>query len=125
VLSKTSRWLLVFLLCATLGFHWALLQSAAWVGMIVNYSRQGSLRDAVSKTFDGRHPCALCKFVSAGKKTEKKPESQLDVKKFDLFAANAAAFYFPPAPAPVFPFLFMTAGRTEAPLPPPPRPFFG
>jgi hypothetical protein len=117
--------LLVFVLCATLGFHWGLLQSAAWVGMIVNYSRQGSLRDAVVKTFDGQHPCELCKFVSAGKKSEKKTDRQLDVKKVDLFAANAAAFCFPPAPVLVFPFLFMTTSRTEAPLPPPPRPFFG
>ncbi len=113
------------MLCMTLGFHWTLLQSAAWIGMVVNYARQGSLADAVSKTFDGQHPCSLCKLVTAGKKNEKKPEAQLGVNKIDLFAGHALAFYFPAAAAPVFPCLFTIENRAETPPLPPPRPFFG
>jgi hypothetical protein len=125
VLSKISKWLLVAMLCVTIGFHWGLLQSAAWVGMLVKYSHEGSFRDAVSKTFDGQHPCPLCKFVSAGKKSEKKTEAQLDLKKIDLFAAQAGAFHFLPSLPPEFSFLLLTKARADAPLPPPPRPFFG
>jgi len=125
VLSKISKWLLVFMLCVTLGFHWGLLQSVAWVGMIVNYSYQGSLKDAVTKTFDGQHPCPLCKLVHAGKTSEKKPEAQQNVEKFDLFAGHAVAFHFPPLPDSVFPVPLLTVSRTDAPLLRPPRPFFG
>lgn len=125
MLSKISKWLLVFTLCVALGFHWSLLQSAAWVGMIVNYSRQGSLTEAVSKTFDGQHPCPLCKLVSAGKKSESKRAAQLDVRKVDLFAAHATVFRFPPLLAPELPFLCITQNRNDAPALPPPRPFFG
>ena len=113
------------MLCVTLGFHWGLLQSAAWVGMMVNYSCQGSIKDAVTKTFDGQHPCPLCKLVREGKKSEKKPEAQQNVKKIDLFAGQAAAFHFPPLPVPALPFSPLTVTRTDPPLLPPPRPFFG
>jgi len=125
VLSKTSKWLLVLMLCVTLGFHWGLLQSVAWVGMIVNYSCQGSFREAMSKTFDGQHPCPLCKLVREGKKSEKKPAAQLNVKKIDLFTGDSVAFDFPPLPASAFPFPLVTLTRTDVPLLPPPRPIFG
>ena len=113
------------MLCVTLGFHWGLLQSVAWVGMIVNYSCQGSLKDAMVKTFDGHHPCPLCKLVRAGKTSEKKPEAQQSVKKIDLFAGPAVAFDFPSLPAPAFPVPRLILSRTDVPLLPPPRPFFG
>jgi hypothetical protein len=125
VLSKVSKCLLVFMLCATLGFHWGLLQSVAWAGMMVNYSCQGSLKDAVSKTFDGQHPCPLCKLVREGKKSEKKPEAQQNARQIDLFPGQAAAFNFPPLPDSAFPFPLVTVTRSAAPLLPPPRPFFG
>jgi hypothetical protein len=125
VLFKLSRCLLVLTLCVSLGFHWGLLQSVAWVGMMVNYSRQGSLQDAVAKTFDGQHPCPLCKLVREGKQCEKKPEAQQNVKQIDLFADQAATFDFPPLPAPVFPAPRLIPSRTGTPLLPPPRPFFG
>jgi hypothetical protein len=113
------------MLCVMLGFHWGLLQSVAWVGMIVNYSCQGSIREAMSKTFDGQHPCPLCKLVREGKTSEKKPEAQQSVKKIDLFIEDCVVFNFPPLPAPAFPFPMVTVTRTDTPLLPPPRPFFG
>ena len=120
-----SKWVLVFTLCVTLGFHWGLLQSVAWVGMIVNYSCQGSLKEAVSKTFDGQHPCPLCKLVRAGKTSEKKPDAQQNVKQLDLFAGHAAVFEFPALPPSAFPIPRMTLSRTDVPLLQPPRPLFG
>jgi hypothetical protein len=125
VLSKISRWALVFTLCASLGCHWGLLQSVAWVGMIVNYSCQGSIKDAMCKTFDGRHPCPLCKLVRAGKAGEKKPDAQLNIKQIDLFAGQTASFAFPPRANSYFSVPHRVTSRTDVPLLPPPRPFFG
>jgi hypothetical protein len=37
------------------GGHWALVQTVAWGTMIMDFSKQGSVSEAVSKTFDGAH----------------------------------------------------------------------
>jgi hypothetical protein len=66
----------VLVLVLSLGLHWALLQTVAWTGMLLTYSRGTSLSEAVTRTFDGRHPCALCKFVQKGRAEEKKQEQQ-------------------------------------------------
>lgn len=43
-----------------LHLHLPALQVVAWGGMLVRYSREAPLREAVTKTFDGEHPCHLC-----------------------------------------------------------------
>ncbi len=70
----------VLLLVLTLGLHWTLLQTIAWTGMIVNYSRDGSFSEAVSKTFDGRHPCCLCKAIKQGRAEEKQQQQKQETK---------------------------------------------
>lgn len=67
---------LVLALTLSLGLHWALMQTVAWTGMIISYSRDGSFTEAVSKTFDGQHPCCLCKMIQKGQAEEKKQEGQ-------------------------------------------------
>ena len=59
----------LFSLC---GGHWALLQSVAWGRMLQNYSSQDSFSLAVEKTFNGKHPCSLCKKIEQAKQHEKK-----------------------------------------------------
>jgi hypothetical protein len=54
------------------GGHWALLQTVAWGAMMMDFSRQGSVREAVGKTFDGEHPCDLCKKISQAKTQQPK-----------------------------------------------------
>lgn len=66
---RLARLTLLIALMLSIGGHWALIQSAAWAGMIVKYSRDASLSVAIAKTFDGRHPCALCKLVDGAEKT--------------------------------------------------------
>ena len=39
-----------------LGGHWALLQTSAWVGMIVQYSQRSGLKAGITQTFDGETP---------------------------------------------------------------------
>lgn len=73
--------------------HWALFQSVAWLGMVVSYSQDAPLKEALVKTFDGRHPCALCKQIAKGKQSEKKTEFSFELKKFE-FLTTTAQFIF-------------------------------
>lgn len=43
--------------------HLPLLQAVAWTGMLVKYSQNVSFVDAVEMTFDGDHPCPMCKAI--------------------------------------------------------------
>lgn len=56
--------------------------------MIVNYSERAPLKVALKETFDGKHPCCLCKTIAAAKKSEKKNEYTLQLKRLE----------FPPTP---------------------------
>lgn len=47
------------LLCGA-KLHLPVLQVVAWAGMVVTYSHDQSLADALAMTFDGDHPCPLC-----------------------------------------------------------------
>jgi len=88
--------MLVVTLTLSIGFHWALLQTVAWTGMIIKYSHDGSFTEAVSKTFDGKHPCCLCKMIQQGRGAEKKQEQQ-EVKPIKLefcLIGNSETFDF-------------------------------
>jgi hypothetical protein len=77
--------LLTMLLIASIGGHWALLQSVAWVSMVIDYSKEAPISIAVSKTFDGKHPCNLCKLVKSGKASEKRQEAIKVKSKIDFW----------------------------------------
>lgn len=111
-------------LAFSLGLHWAALQLVAWTGMIVTYSRGAPVVEAISKTFDGKHPCKLCLAIKEGRAREKqqeqpqtKPFSKLDLGlvwqpiRFDFFVPRA----WRPAGALTAP------SRTDPPPKPPPR----
>jgi hypothetical protein len=120
MLSRHAKWIVVLALIFSIGGHWTILQTVAWVRMTVAYSNGVPLSIALAKTFDGRHPCNLCKFVNEGKKSERKSEKTMDLNKIDFFALNAAAFYFPPMiqePSCSIPRLL---SRVESPPTPPP-----
>ncbi len=118
--------MLVLALSLSLGLHWAVLQSVAWVGMVVNYSQFGPLTEALAKTFDGKHPCSLCKLVDAGKQTEQKQELQKTSAKVEYFFVSSAVMLHAPVldALPAISFRF-TATRGESPPSPPPRIFPG
>ena len=84
-----------FLFCSLaflqlLGCHWAILQAGAWAGMAVSYSQQGGLVAGLSQTFDGEHPCPICKAIQDGKRQEqrKAPLLSAELKKDYLAAWN-------------------------------------
>lgn len=93
---RFSKLLLVGALAISIGLHWALLQSVAWVGMVVSYSQSAPLGEALAKTFDGQHPCKLCKAVTAGKQSEKSQEFQKSSAKVDFFLDRNPVKIFPP-----------------------------
>lgn len=53
------------------GGHWAVLQSIAWARMISQYAQQESLGGALAKTFDGNHPCPMCRAIQQGQQQER------------------------------------------------------
>ena len=118
---RFAKWLVVLALIFTVGGHWAILQTVAWVGMAVNYSHNEGFSTALNKILDGKHPCELCKFVKEGKKSEHKSETQLDLKKIDFFALNASEIYFPSLQQNPFCFISLLLPRREAPPTPPPN----
>ncbi len=67
------------------GGHWAVLQTVAWVGMLVDYSGQASLAEAVQMTFDGKHPCPICRKIEQGRKQERRQPMVREVRKLELF----------------------------------------
>ena len=85
------------LLIFSIGGHWTLLQSGAWIGMFISFSQSDSVAEAVAKTFDGNHPCKMCKFVTEGKKAEKKHEHQLSKLKIDFFLTQSDFVLWNPA----------------------------
>ena len=80
-LLNMGRYFLLGILFVSLNGHLALLQTLAWGNMLVSYSQEASLAEAAKKTFDGEHPCSLCKVVSESKKQErKKPLLKAEIK---------------------------------------------
>jgi hypothetical protein len=93
--------------------------------MVKDFSRTGSITQAVGKTFDGKHPCPMCKkiasartgeeklpvTVKADKKAEvflKSPGSELPLPVSRPFVYGAAPFvsmpelcFAPPVPVPI------------------------
>ena len=88
----------------------------------MNYVQRFPLQEALVKTFDGKHPCKLCKVVQAGKSAEKKPDVQKIETKLDFFLVSKQIIVLS---APHAPFqmtnISLMAARTESPPTPPPR----
>lgn len=43
--------------------HLPALQVVAWTGMVIKYAQDVPLTEALEMTFDGDHPCPLCKAI--------------------------------------------------------------
>lgn len=84
--------MIVAALTAT-GTHWLALQSVAWTAMLAENLESHSWHEAVQRTFDGKHPCCLCKKIAAAKRSEKKSDAQFELKKFD-YSYSSFEFVF-------------------------------
>ena len=119
MIARFARFLMIATLVATVGAHWALLQSLAWTTMLAQNLRCGSVSEAVAHTFDGKHPCPICKAIAAGKKSEKKREFTLSPQKFECPPAQKAVLPLTPARFELVP---LADNLIEAPTLPPPSP---
>jgi len=125
VFARFGKGCVIVALVLTTGAHWVALQTVAWTTMLADNLRTDSFAEAVTHTFDGKHPCCLCKAIAAGKKSEKKNE----------FTPQTQKLEFPPSPEN---FVFVAPGwlellpqaitfadsLTQTPPTPPPRGFF-
>jgi hypothetical protein len=93
VFFRLPRLAIVAALACSLGLHWGLFQSVAWMRMVISYSQAAPLTEALAKTFDGKHPCSLCKEIAKGKQSEKTSEFPIAGKKFE-FSYSATVFVF-------------------------------
>lgn len=80
-LLRFGQMLMLLGILAASGGHWVAFQTLAWTRMLVSYSQDTTFVDAVTKTFDGQHPCALCKTIEKGRGSQKQaPVLKLEPK---------------------------------------------
>lgn len=84
VVARCAKSLVIALLILMMGLHWTLLQTVAWATMLATNLRTLSVSEAVCDTFDGKHPCCMCKAIAAGKKSEKKSEATSPISKLEF-----------------------------------------
>ena len=90
---RLGNLVLVIALFAALGAHWAVLQSVAWTSMLADNLSSDSFSEALVKTFDGKHPCSLCKAIAKAKAGEKKSRFPNQFKRME-FTVERDAFVF-------------------------------
>jgi hypothetical protein len=117
---------LLAIICAlhVSGVHWLALQTVAWTGMLVTRTQMASITEAVSSTFDGDHPCPLCRAVEEAQRQQSKDEpvpllEQLG--KVNFVGPLATALPAPTVHGFQFPALIQVGElRSESPPTPPP-----
>ena len=129
-LKSLLRHLFVFLGCLHLiGGPNAILQVYAWTSMLISYSQESSLTQALRDTFSGEKPCCLCKKIAAAKSAEKEdknaplPPGSMKILQ-DLFPPTLASLKDPfssPFPQPAFPNKAdaLSPPASGPPVPPP------
>ncbi|MCW5554935.1 MAG: hypothetical protein KIS67_22575 [Verrucomicrobiae bacterium] len=122
VFARLGHVLLIVALLAATGTHWAMLQSVAWTTMLVDNLRAVPLREAVARTFDGKHPCKLCHEISKGKAAEKKTEFPALAKKLEFVSQRPVFVFSAPTHYRLAPdFSSVGTDRPHRPPVPPPR----
>ena len=124
LLPRIARLVIVGVVCLSLGLHWALLQGVAWAGMLVSFASEGSVMEAVQKTFDGQHGCALCKKVKEGSSSNRKQTQQAgqSMQKINAVLVEMTTLVAPAGDTFSFVPLHETlVHRAELPETPPPR----
>lgn len=122
-LNRFTRIIAATLLALFLGVHWFALQSVGWASMLVSRSQTAGWQEAVRTTFDGEHPCEVCKLVSAGRKAEKQPVVEFKVTKIEAgVPSDQVSIPEPPAVGRVaVAIVLVPASFSAAPTLPPPR----
>jgi hypothetical protein len=126
VFRKFGQVLMIVAVLSATGTHWLALQSIAWTAMLAQNLQSTSWQKAVTRTFDGKHPCCLCKQIAAGERSEKKSDLQIELKKLDYSYTSFEFVFCPPTH-----FYEVCAANeaatslTRAPSVPPPKELLG
>ena len=112
--SRFTRTAVALAMACALGLNWDFLQSIAWLSMFAQNLQSLPATRALQQTLDGKHPCALCKAVAAGKKSDRRSPGLSLVKKLKGLSPEISLAAADPAPAPV----------TREPSPPPTSPAY-
>lgn len=124
LLPQIARLVVVGAICLSLGMHWALLQGIAWTGMLISFASEGTVIEAVEKTFDGQHGCPLCAKVKAGQESNQKQPQQAGqaLKKIDAVLVTLTTLIAPAAEKMSFAMTHAcSVTRNVRPEMPPPR----
>ena len=90
--------------------------------MLVEYSQHAPLKMAIAQTFDGHHPCGLCKRVVAAQEMPKKSEAAPLKVKPDLICSVRTIVFLPlSADAEFCDAIAVTSQQDFSPPTPPPR----
>lgn len=105
-----------------------LLQAVAWTGMAFDYGARYGLAAGLERTFDGKHPCPLCKQIAKARQSDEENKAAITISPVKFFCVVAPETKKPFASQPldeityfVVPGLFVV--RAEPPCLPPPRAF--
>jgi hypothetical protein len=108
-----------------LGARWPLLQTVAWTTMLADNLCTHSVKEAMTETFDGNHPCPLCKAIAAGKKSEQKTEFSFQSQKLEFPPLKENFVLIAPSQFQLLPVEnFSAKSFVQKPLLQPPRGFF-
>ncbi|HTV75960.1 MAG TPA: hypothetical protein VMD57_03100 [Candidatus Baltobacteraceae bacterium] len=122
---RIGKIFVVISLVMMLGAHWAVLQTVAWTAMLADNLCTHSVREAVTDTFDGQHPCPLCRAIAAGKQSEKKTEFSFQSQKLEFPPQRENFVLIAPSQFQLLPLADSFADSLiQKPLTPPPRGFF-
>ncbi len=106
-----------------------MLQTIAWAEMLRAYTASScSVAEAVEQTFDGQHPCELCREIQSAKAKEKSgapmtAKSQDDSSLKGTLTESPARTFAPIGEKSALPAMAFAPvrDRTDRPLLPPPR----
>lgn len=122
--ARCGKLMMVLTLVTMIGAHWAALQAIAWTSMLAHDLRTESFEEAMVHTFDGKHPCCLCKAIAAAKKSQKKSGATPPSLKQEYVPLAGNILLFPPTQFELLPehdtFAVLFPRK---PLLPPPRDF--
>src|ERR1700750_1712363 len=85
------------LLIVAIAGNLVILQCVAWMGMLVSYSQQDGLTVGIQKTFDGKHPCKICKLVNKSERNEQNSKLVKSAVKIDWILVKKTAFAWTPS----------------------------
>jgi len=122
---RLGKFCVIVALIASTGLHWIGLQTVAWTTMLADNLCTHSVKEAVMETFDGKHPCCLCKAIAAGKRSEMKNDFTAQMQKLEFPPAQENFVLVAPSQFQILPLENSSAkSLAKKPLLQPPREFF-